>query len=472
MSFIYHLVSNGSAHCRYVRISGTAAAPVVEAEVVLIPTSVTNITYGLWSPDGGATLWVIGEDNFATPDLSLVVVRSTDGGATWTNRQAALPPITGRHTVRAIGGFAGDQSVVLGIETPFGNDNFSKLNLGTDNFDIAQGLGGSHRPNSVWAVEGTDTVYGTVATVATNLWRSLDRGASWGADATYLTGMTGRPWHVVTDPRDGRIYTLGYTSFSVCRHGVWGGPWVNDPVFPASTQIDTPEGRTLGCDETGAVWAFLTNSSLGHQVYRKDPGTGIWSLSLQGATGNRGGLWVIDSQNILCSIANYLHFWDGAIWHSYHCTIDLGLTDQMYRGIWGTGGPKPPARVQLPGGYLDLFSSNAPAARIALINCIPEDTETGVKVGALLRGTVVSLDNLALAATTKLYVSINGAAEVLAYDQAGGGFQAGWDGALSSVTIQASPGSGVNDELVYVIHRTTAFPSQTIVTVRAEAETV
>ena len=135
-------------------------------------------------------------------------------------------------------------------------------------------------------------------------------------------------------------------------------------------------------------------------------------------------------------------------------------------------GPPLPARAQLPGGYLDLFSSNAPAARIALINCHPEDEETGVKVGALLRGTIASLDNLALAATTKLYVSMDGAAEELVYDQAGGGFQAGWNGALSSVTIQASPGSGVNDELVYVIHRTTAFLSKTIVTVRAEAETV
>jgi hypothetical protein len=143
--------------------------------------------------------------------------------------------------------------------------------------------------------------------------------------------------------------------------------------------------------------------------------------------------------------------------------LGYGLGEQAAAG--------PAARVQVPSGYLDLVSTAAPINRIVLISTYPESGEGNVPANAILLGTIASLDNVALATTTKIYVAINDEDEELVYDQGGTGFQTGWDGAGSSATVQQSPGSGVNDELVYAIDRTTDYPSEARVTVRVEAST-
>jgi hypothetical protein len=129
------------------------------------------------------------------------------------------------------------------------------------------------------------------------------------------------------------------------------------------------------------------------------------------------------------------------------------------------------ARLPLPSVNLDLVSTEAPLSRIVLINCYPEHGESRVKAGAILHLTVASLDNVALATTTKVYIAIDGGQEELVYDQGGTGFQAGWNGSGSSATVQQSPGSGVNDELVLAIDKTADYPSEAEVTVFVEAAT-
>jgi hypothetical protein len=148
-----------------------------------------------------------------------------------------------------------------------------------------------------------------------------------------------------------------------------------------------------------------------------------------------------------------------------------GIIEHNGDGDW----PSPPvpagARAPAPAAYLDLTATEAPLARIVLINVYPENLDVGVKADANLNLTIASLDNVALATTTKVYISIGEAQAELVYDQGGTGFQTGWDGANSLATVQKSPGSGVNDELKLVIDRTTDYPSEAQITVFVEAAT-
>jgi phage tail-like protein len=147
----------------------------------------------------------------------------------------------------------------------------------------------------------------------------------------------------------------------------------------------------------------------------------------------------------------------------YQCPIDVlgyGYADEE---------PLYPVRVQVPRSYLDHVESDAPTGRIALINTIPQNAETNVRDHVNIRLTIASLDNQALDTDALVYVRINQGAKVLAYDQAGSGFQSGWDGSASLATVQQSPGSSVNDELVLSIDPTSDFASQARVDVYVEA---
>lgn len=117
-------------------------------------------------------------------------------------------------------------------------------------------------------------------------------------------------------------------------------------------------------------------------------------------------------------------------------------------------------RTPLGALYIDELRDLTVGTGILLINCVPEANETDVAHDALLHMRIVSLDNVALNATTKVYITRSSdQTRRLAYDQAAGGFQAPYNGALSLATAQASPGSGVDDELILCIDGTAAFTS-------------
>lgn len=88
-------------------------------------------------------------------------------------------------------------------------------------------------------------------------------------------------------------------------------------------------------------------------------------------------------------------------------------------------------------------------ATILILNTVPEDGETGVPIEEIVRLHVVSVDSgVLLDPTVKVYITrTSDGVRRLAYDQASGGFQTPYDHADSNAVYQASPGSGVNDEL-------------------------
>ena len=337
MSFTYHLVTANRNPGRYYRISGTAAAPVVEADVAI--GAGTGEWLDIFSTDGGTTLYVGG----LTP---LLFYKSTDGGATWASKSFA-----GVDYVKAIAGFDGDDSVVVGCENTFGaGSGWYKLNTTTGLMEykqasIAAGV------NSIWAIPGTDTApgIGTIIGIDINdpgnrcIWYSTDRGVTWTHDVATTPGWQGI--HCVrTDPRDNLIWYLcngGGADLKLRKGYLGAGLTYVATVVGAGTANRYP--NVLGVDETGAVW-FIGYTD--HVIYRRDPTTGVIAAS-KATAGVIGGLWVIDSQNILASAGNYLYFWDGSIWHTYHTNFDLGLPTATCRGIWGE-----PIGVENAGGDL------------------------------------------------------------------------------------------------------------------------
>ena len=120
--------------------------------------------------------------------------------------------------------------------------------------------------------------------------------------------------------------------------------------------------------------------------------------------------------------------------------------------------------------YVDELRDLTIGTGLILINCVPEADETDVAHDQLLHLVIASLDNVAVDATVKVYITRSSdQVRRLAYDQAAGGFQAPYNGALSLATAQASPGSGVNDELELQIDCTVSFSSLETVLVEVEA---
>lgn len=129
-----------------------------------------------------------------------------------------------------------------------------------------------------------------------------------------------------------------------------------------------------------------------------------------------------------------------------------------------------PCRIPAPALYIDELYRIDDPAHIAVINAMPQDSETDVPIDDPIRLHVASFDNQALNATVKVWITRStNQLRVLAYDQAGGGFQPGYSGARSAATVRSSPDSGVNDELVLVIHQETDFTSLEAIIVEVEA---
>jgi phage tail-like protein len=135
------------------------------------------------------------------------------------------------------------------------------------------------------------------------------------------------------------------------------------------------------------------------------------------------------------------------------------------------GGPPvyPTVRAPLGALYTDNLRYDDPADTLLLINTIPEDGETGVhdeQVVQLQLVTTVVGDTIA--ALTQVWVSIDGATEVLAYDDTLGGFQPGFGG---TAIAAASPGAGLNDEFWISLAGAT-WPSEAVITIRVAAAAV
>ena len=109
--------------------------------------------------------------------------------------------------------------------------------------------------------------------------------------------------------------------------------------------------------------------------------------------------------------------------------------------------PDQVVRVPIGALYLDYVRDGTPEGNVDVINQIPEDGETGVPADTNINLHVVSIPSIALAQSVKVYVTRSSTStKALVYDQAGGGFQSGWQGSDSSATNQSSPGTTVTDD--------------------------
>lgn len=124
-----------------------------------------------------------------------------------------------------------------------------------------------------------------------------------------------------------------------------------------------------------------------------------------------------------------------------------------------------PVEVKIPGFIVDALELDAAAADIELINRAPFPDEIEVRQDGNIAVDIAAPDGSTITGTSvEIYLSIDGAAEVLAYDGSAGGFQAGYAGTESATS---SPDAST---LRVVIDSTLGpWPSLAVITVRVVA---
>lgn len=193
-----------------------------------------------------------------------------------------------------------------------------------------------------------------------------------------------------------------------------------------------------------------------------------------------GPSWVQDQKILASDSADYDYFGKSLGLGDY---LIVGSECDLPGGKIGAGGvyifdgaaiplvvAGPPLRAPMGGLFVDDVRDTQDDSDIAVLNTVPENDETGVPIDDTIRLHVVSLKAVALNPTVKVYIT-RGSEGIrrLAYDQADGGFKSPYNGPLSVATYQASPGSGVNDELILVIDKTGLYTSLEPVLVEVEA---
>ena len=126
-------------------------------------------------------------------------------------------------------------------------------------------------------------------------------------------------------------------------------------------------------------------------------------------------------------------------------------------------------RVPLGSLLVDHNRLSDVVPELLVINEIPQEDETGVPLDAIVYMTAVCIQAEAIN-RMQVWIADLGDTGVLelAYDLNAGGFQAGYSGTAS---LQASPGSGVNDELALAIARAARFTSQSSIRVEVYVTT-
>lgn len=141
--------------------------------------------------------------------------------------------------------------------------------------------------------------------------------------------------------------------------------------------------------------------------------------------------------------------------------------------IWGGGGlgTGKPIRTPVAGLYIDNLRFDDTGEGMGLINTIPENDEERVLVTAHILFQVVSY-GLPIDPVMKVWVTVEGVGRQLAFDEAAGGFQPGWDGPSSSLTYRQSPAATFYDEALVAIDPTSNFPSHARIDVEVQAQAV
>lgn len=103
-----------------------------------------------------------------------------------------------------------------------------------------------------------------------------------------------------------------------------------------------------------------------------------------------------------------------------------------------------------------------------IFNKIPEDGETRVLTAANLSFWLAAYSGVLAAASVKVWLSIPGTvSRVLIYDGSAGGFQTGYTG---TATYQASPNSGVVDELIFSVNPDVDLAGETLYKLEVQAQ--
>ncbi len=221
---------------------------------------------GVSAPDNG-TVWVGGGPESGYP----VILKSVDGGSTWTRQSGGDVATTGFNHILGISAVDGQTAWAIGGKTDSGSWFILKTTDGGNSWSIQ--TRGPHDGNGICAVDES-TVWG--ASDSTISW-SFDGGATWGEQLSYeytmgVSAVNDREaWAVSYYGWEGSIWhtTDGGTTWTVLTEldgrgipGLWTVSFSNQTVPPPRT---CPWGTDYDGDGTSDPAVFR-------------PGSGLWAV--------------------------------------------------------------------------------------------------------------------------------------------------------------------------------------------------
>jgi photosystem II stability/assembly factor-like uncharacterized protein len=273
------------------------------------------------------------------------VLKTTNGGTTWTNIAASPIPTTfGCDVVRAI-----DANTVIVAGSPADTYIYKTTNSGVTWTQVFTQVGGY--VDDIQFKDATNGImYGDPVGSRWSIWKTTNAGTTWDSTGMYLPQAAAEAgWDNAMCVRGNNVW-FGTNTAHIYRSTNFGTNWIstNTTGLTQSTSITfsgnngfvTGSGVTLKSTDAGVTWAAFTNPGTGTNVHLQSLGTRFWiaQTNIYASTDNgatfplsytysatTGPMWNVGANITGSSLTVYVTGYAGGIW-KYTETLPVTLS--------------------------------------------------------------------------------------------------------------------------------------------------
>lgn len=297
------------------------------------------------------------------------ILKTTNGGMTWTNIAATpIPTTMGVDVVRAI-----DENTILVAGTPANTFVYKTTNSGITWTQVFTQVGG-YIDDIQFKDANNGFMYGDPVGSRWSLWKTTNGGTTWDSTGLYLPQVASEAgWDNAMCLRGNNIW-FGTNAAHIYRSTNFGASWIstNTPGLTQSTSITfsgntgfvTGSGIILKSTDAGATFSTFTAPGTGGNVHLQSLDTRYWiaqtniyystnsgstfSLSYTYGSQTTGPIWNIGANVTGSQLTVYATGYAGGIWKytetlptpsfNYPSNVcSYGLIPAYPSGVWANG---------------------------------------------------------------------------------------------------------------------------------------
>jgi photosystem II stability/assembly factor-like uncharacterized protein len=284
------------------------------------------------------------------------VLKTTNGGGSWTNIAASpIPTTMGLDVVRAI-----DANTVIVAGTPAATFVYKTTNSGTTWTQVFTQTGG-YIDDIKFKDANNGFMYGDPVGSRWSLWKTTNGGTTWDSTGLYLAQAAAEAgWDNAMCVQGNNIW-FGTNAAHIYRSTNFGASWISTPTasLAQSTSITvsgnigfvTGSGVSMKTTDAGATWSAFTNpytsadihfQSLGsrfwiaetNMYYSTDNGT-TFPLSYTYGTLLTGPMWNIGANVTGTALTVYVTGYAGGIWKYTETVAATPTWTEQISGVTG-----------------------------------------------------------------------------------------------------------------------------------------